>query len=277
MTNFIPSGDGPTYLLDSSTLIALQLKDPFYPMDLTLPQFYQRPLEHDPLQEEQDPEKDPSPTRYKIDPGIIRALVGRITIEEDLDATALSLGMAQFQLQRHLLNPSLRPEEPIPVQPDPAAGPPLGRTSQKHSLSILRHSGGTKSEPSAPVLKAQNYRSRNYSRNDNADFNWLKNLPITFSAPETKRCSLKFIPAPTSTRKKRSTPGWSLTTSKKPKERSSSATKKRPSASYKRSDPKKLKVKRPNKPFHTSRTHDATGTEQNPIASSGNPTTFSPS
>ena len=46
-----------------------------------------------------------------MDPGIVRALVSRVTIEERLDATPLCLGMAHFQLHRHLLNPNLLPED----------------------------------------------------------------------------------------------------------------------------------------------------------------------
>jgi hypothetical protein len=107
------NADGPTYLLDSSTLIALQLKEPFHPRHLLLPKFYQRPLEQDPVQEGEDnQEKKALNPQVKIDSGIIRALVSRITVEEDLDTTQLCLGMAQFQLQRHLLNPNLLPVDP---------------------------------------------------------------------------------------------------------------------------------------------------------------------
>jgi hypothetical protein len=112
------SADGPTYLLDSSTLIALQLKEPFNPLQLALPKFYQRPLEQDPVPEEDDPDKKPSPQESKVDPGIVRALVSRVTIEERLDATDLCLGMAHFQLHRHLLNPSLLPEDLLGTNPD---------------------------------------------------------------------------------------------------------------------------------------------------------------
>jgi hypothetical protein len=118
MTSF-RNAAGPTYLLDSSTLIALQLKEPFDPRHLKLPKFYQRPLEQDPVQEEEDnPDKKTIVPPIKIDPGIIRALVSRITVEEDLDATHLSLGMAQFQLQRHLLNPHLLPVDPSIAPPN---------------------------------------------------------------------------------------------------------------------------------------------------------------
>jgi hypothetical protein len=111
--------DSPTYLLDSSTLIGLQLKEPFYPRDLSLPQFYQRPLEQDPINDETDPDKNHDRTRYKIDPGVIRALIGKITIEEELDSTELCLGMARFQLRRHLLNPSLTPEPLLATDTQP--------------------------------------------------------------------------------------------------------------------------------------------------------------
>jgi len=118
MTNY-----GPTYMLDSSTLIALQLKEPFHPQELSLPKFYQRPLEQDVLPEEPDDDKDPGISNKKIDPGMIRSLVGRITIEEELDVTELCLGMAQFQLQRHLLNPTPTPERILTTETQPKSVP----------------------------------------------------------------------------------------------------------------------------------------------------------
>ena len=98
----------PTYYLDSTTLIALQLSEPFNPAHLTLPRFYQRALEQDPLFSTDSPFDNQSD---KMDPGIVRGIVAKINLDDHLDATAISLGNAEFQIQRHLLNPPLNPAE----------------------------------------------------------------------------------------------------------------------------------------------------------------------
>ena len=135
----------PTYYLDSTTLIALQLNEPFQPGQLHLPRFTNAPRTRPRLHSRTPPGKTAkhNETMEKWIQALSGGIVAKIHLDHHLDATSLSLGEAEFQIQRHLLNPPLNAGQLAkPELSNPIPNSHTDRKAENQPLPLCRPASG---------------------------------------------------------------------------------------------------------------------------------------